>query len=71
MDGKVIGTIEMKTGEGRSSHVGEIGLVVKQGYRDIGIVTAMLETIVRALIPTGLFKNEKYLDDVIMVRKLE
>ena len=104
VDGKTIGTAEIKTNKGRSSHVGEIGIVIKQGYRNVGIGTEMLKTLIsqakviglRLLkldvystnesainvynklgfketgrIINGLFKNGKYLDDIIMIKQIE
>ena len=104
VDGEMIGNSELRMTKGFSSHVGEIGIIIKRGYRDLGIGTEMLRTLIsqaktmclkllklsvyssneRAIhvynklgfketgrIPNGLFKNGKYLDDIIMVNKIE
>jgi RimJ/RimL family protein N-acetyltransferase len=46
VDGKVVGNSELKIKTGRSSHVGYIGIVIKKGYRDIGIGNAMLKALI-------------------------
>ncbi len=37
VDGKMVGQCEVALGAGRKSHVGTLGISVKQGYRDVGI----------------------------------
>jgi len=36
VDGKVIANSEIRKMVGKSSHVGELGIVIKLGYRDNG-----------------------------------
>ena len=37
VDGRMVGQCEVTLGAGRKSHVGTLGISVKQGYRDVGI----------------------------------
>jgi ribosomal protein S18 acetylase RimI-like enzyme len=37
VDGRMVGQCEVSVGPGRKSHVGTLGISVKQGYRDVGI----------------------------------
>jgi ribosomal protein S18 acetylase RimI-like enzyme len=37
VDGRMVGQCEVSVGLGRKSHVGTLGISVKQGYRDVGI----------------------------------
>lgn len=46
VDGKVIANSELRKRRGDASHVGEIGIAVKDGYRDIGLGTEMLKTLI-------------------------
>ena len=46
VDGTVIASSELKTGTGYSRHVGEIGVGVKRGYRDIGVGTELLNRLI-------------------------
>ena len=45
VDVTVIANSELKTGTGYSSHVGEIGVGVKRGYRDVGVGTELLNAL--------------------------
>jgi N-acetylglutamate synthase-like GNAT family acetyltransferase len=46
IDGRVIANSELKRGRGDASHIGEIGITIKDGYRNIGIGTEMLKTLI-------------------------
>lgn len=103
VNGSVVANSELRKKRGYSSHVGSLGIIIKKGFRDVGIGTEILKTLIsraetigleiltlrvfssneRAFyvyeklgfkeagrIPKGLFKNGKYLDDIIMVRRL-
>lgn len=37
VDGRMVGQCEVALGSGRKSHVGTLGISVKQGYRNIGV----------------------------------
>jgi RimJ/RimL family protein N-acetyltransferase len=44
--GHVIANTDVKIKTGLRSHVGDIGIIIKQGYRDIGIGTEMLKQLI-------------------------
>ena len=100
---RTIAHSELRIGKGRSAHVGDIGLVIMKGYRDIGIGTEILISLIsqaeekglkmmtltgfstnrRAIhlyeklgfketgrIPNNLYKNGKFIDEIIMVKEL-
>jgi len=46
VDGKVIANSTLEKGKGITSHVGEIGIIVMKGYRNIGVGTEMLKTLI-------------------------
>lgn len=46
IEGDVIASCSLDKGTGISSHTGGIGIIVKKGYRDIGIGTEMLQTLI-------------------------
>jgi RimJ/RimL family protein N-acetyltransferase len=104
VNGKVIANSSLKKNKGMSSHTGEIGIIVGRQYRNIGIGTKMLKTLIsqakkmqiRLLYlgvfstnklayrvyekvgfkefgrrPKFIYKNGKYIDDVLMVKELE
>jgi RimJ/RimL family protein N-acetyltransferase len=99
VDGKVIANSELSQKSGCSGHVGEIGIAIRAGYRDIGIGTEMLRTLISQArdiglkvlklcvfssnlrakhvyekmgfretgrIPKEIFKNGKYIDEILM-----
>ena len=103
VNGCVIAGSEVSKKSGYSSHVGELGIIIKKGFRDVGIGTEMLKSLIARAksigleiltlkvyssnarahhvyeklgfqeagrIPNGLFKSGKYLDNIIMVRRL-
>jgi RimJ/RimL family protein N-acetyltransferase len=53
-EGRVVGSSEVEKKVRSMSHVGELGALVKRGYREVGIGTAMLETLVRESRVEGL-----------------
>lgn len=46
VNGKVIGNSHVRRREGYSWHVGELGMAIREGYRDIGIGSEMLRTLI-------------------------
>ena len=103
VDGKAIALAELQRKKGYSSHVGGIAIGIHRQYRNIGIGTRLMKSLIsqaktmnlkiltlevystnkRAIhvyeklgfketgrIPKGLFRNEKYIDQVIMVKEL-
>jgi len=42
--GKVVASSDVNPRTGSESHVGGVGIVIKQGYRDVGIGTEMMQT---------------------------
>ena len=46
VDGKVIANSELSQKTGYSEHVGEIGIAIKASYRDVGIGSEMLRTLI-------------------------
>ena len=101
VDGRVIANSSLKKNKGMSSHTGEIDIIIREGYRNVGIGTKMLKTLIIQAKKMGLkmlylgvfstnklayhvyekvgfketgrrpkfiYKNEKYIDDVIMTK---
>ncbi|MEM3747425.1 MAG: GNAT family N-acetyltransferase [Thermoproteota archaeon] len=54
VDGKVVGNSEVTRGAGAQSHVGFLGIIIAREYRDLGIGTRMLETLVEESRRAGL-----------------
>ncbi len=54
VDGKVVANSEITKREGYSKHVGGLGIAIKKGYRDIGIGTGMLKTLLSQAEKMGL-----------------
>ena len=54
VDGKVVGNSEITKRGGYSRHVGGLGIAIKSGYRDIGIGTEMLRTLISQTKMMGL-----------------
>ena len=54
VDGKVIANSELTVKKGYSSHVGEIGIAIRKGYRDVGIGSEMLRTLIDHAEKKGL-----------------
>lgn len=54
VDGRVVANSEVVV-EGRSmGHVGEVGIAIRSGYRDVGIGTEMMKTLVEESCKGGL-----------------
>lgn len=43
VDGKVVGQVDMRPRSGRLRQVGDLGIVIRDGYRDIGIGAELIE----------------------------
>ena len=104
VDGKLIANSQVsRFGAGRQSHVGLLGIAIRDGYRNIGIGTQMMETLldegkkmgIKVLIldmfatnkrakhvyekmgfrevgriPKKIFKDSKYIDEILMTLEL-
>ena len=103
VDGKAIALAQLQRKKGYSSHVGGIAIGIHRKYRNIGIGTRLMKSLIsqaktmnlkiltlevystnkRAIhvyeklgfketgrIPKGLFRNGKYIDQVVMVKEL-
>ncbi len=46
VDGKIVATSSITRGDGYSKHVGRIAMGIRNGYRDVGIGTEMLKTLI-------------------------
>jgi len=104
VDGRVIASSDLRPQRGYEKHVGVIGIVIKNGFRDAGIGTEIMRTLVeqggkmglkvltlsafgtnkRAIhvyekvgfvetgrIPKKHFRDDQYIDEVIMTKLLE
>ncbi len=56
VDGSMVGQCTIALGAGRKSHVGTLGISVKQGYRDIGIGQELMREAERHACRLGLEK---------------
>jgi len=54
VDGRVVAGAEINMHRGHKSHVGTLGIAVKNGYRRIGIATKLMEVLVREAKKHGL-----------------
>ena len=54
VQGHVIANTDVKIKTGQRSHVGDIGIIIKRGYRDIGIGTEMLKQLIAQARERGL-----------------
>ena len=54
VNGKVVANSTLNKRKGISSHTGEIGIIVMKGYRNIGIGTEMLKTLISQAKKMGL-----------------
>lgn len=54
MNGKVVAHAEVGRRTGLMSHVGELGIAIKQGYRGIGIGTILMQTLINESRSAGL-----------------
>jgi RimJ/RimL family protein N-acetyltransferase len=46
VDGKVVANSEVSRGRGYEKHVGEIGIAIRDGFRDVGIGTEMMKALI-------------------------
>ena len=54
VDGRIVGTSAVVKRRGYSSHVGDLGIAIGKDFRNIGIGTAMLETIISEARKAGI-----------------
>lgn len=54
VDGKIVGTSTVVKRRGFSSHVGDLGIAIGKDYRNKGIGTVMLETMISEARNTGI-----------------
>lgn len=54
VDGLVIGNSSLSRRTGNRSHTGDVGIIIKKGYRDIGIGTEMMKRLVEKGREMGL-----------------
>jgi RimJ/RimL family protein N-acetyltransferase len=54
VDGKVVASSDLHVGRGTEARAGNVGIVVKKGFRNMGIGTGMIETIVKFARKRGL-----------------
>lgn len=47
VDGMIVGNAEVVKLSGRESHVGKLGVSMRSGYRQIGIASKLIETLIR------------------------
>ncbi|MGQ9544222.1 MAG: GNAT family N-acetyltransferase [Candidatus Bathycorpusculaceae bacterium] len=104
VNGRVVASSDIHPLKGFEKHVGVLGIVVKRGFRDLGIGTEIMKTLVEqaqkmglkvltlsvfatnkraihvyekvgfvqtGIIPKKLFKDCKYIDEIIMTKLLE
>jgi RimJ/RimL family protein N-acetyltransferase len=53
-EGKAVGSSDVDKLTGAMSHVGDLGVLIKRGYREAGIGTVVLETLIRESRSEGL-----------------
>jgi RimJ/RimL family protein N-acetyltransferase len=54
VDGKVIASSDIHPLRGFEKHVGVLGIIIKDGFRDVGIGTEMMKTLVEQAYKMGL-----------------
>ncbi len=54
VDGRVVANSEVNIGRGARSHVGELGIGIRSGYRDVGIGTEIMKTLIEESRKVGL-----------------
>ncbi len=54
VDGKVVASSDLHVGRGTEVRAGNVGIVVKDGFRSVGIGTRMMQTIVKFARKRGL-----------------
>jgi RimJ/RimL family protein N-acetyltransferase len=104
VNGKVVANSEISRKVGCLSHVGAIGIAIRNGFRDVGIGTEMMKALIdqgrawglkvltlsvfasnkrafhvyekvgfvqTGVIPKSVFKEGKYVDEILMTKLLE
>jgi RimJ/RimL family protein N-acetyltransferase len=56
VDGRMVGQCEVAVGPGKKSHLGTLGISVKQGYRDVGVGQELMKEAERHAGRLGLEK---------------
>ena len=54
VEGKVIGNSDVHRGTGKRSHTGTLGIALSQDYRDVGIGSEMMRTLIEEARKSGL-----------------
>lgn len=54
VDGRIVASSDLHQGRGSEKHAGVIGIVVRKGFRDMGIGTQMMQTLVEQAQRIGL-----------------
>jgi RimJ/RimL family protein N-acetyltransferase len=54
VDGRVVASSNLERSRGYAKHVGVIGIVIKKGFRDLGIGTVMMQALVEQARAMGL-----------------
>jgi len=54
VDGKVVANSEVRKGTGKRSHVGTLGIAIRDDYRDIGVGTEMIRVLIEESRRAGL-----------------
>lgn len=52
--GKIVGNADVTRLSGRESHVGKLGVAVRSGYRQIGIATKLIKTLIHQAEKQGI-----------------
>lgn len=56
IDGHIMGSCNVRRGKGSSYHAGRVGIAISKAYRNLGIGTAMLETLIAEAKAAGYKK---------------
>jgi RimJ/RimL family protein N-acetyltransferase len=54
VDGRVVASCDLRRGRGSEGHVGVVGIVVKKGFRDLGIGTEIMKAVIGQAVRLGL-----------------
>jgi RimJ/RimL family protein N-acetyltransferase len=54
VDGKIVANSEVRRGIGKRSHVGTLGIAIRDGYRDLGIGTKIMQVLIEESKKAGL-----------------
>jgi RimJ/RimL family protein N-acetyltransferase len=50
VDGRIVASCDLHRGKGSEAHVGVVGIVVKKGFRDLGIGTEMMRAMIEQAV---------------------